>query len=250
MRKLLVLCIIIGFILIGCKDESNLYNGYIDADLTYLSGDFSGQLINLLVSRGMEVNKKQLLFQLEQLNEIRTINSGLQTQKDLIADRNQIISKLAYANINYKRQKELYADGVGSVDAVDQARQNRDVLQYQLSSSAAQIKNNEILIAQKEWQRDRKQNISPDSGIIYDTYFTDGEYVQGGQPILSLITAKNIKAIFFVSEAKLSQIKLNQKVKIYTDVSSESGKSNIKNKSNKNSNPYMIGVVSYILHSA
>lgn len=236
LHKMFILSILICLNLVGCKNQSNSYNGYIDADLVYLSSDFSGQLTNLLVTRGVAVSKKQLLFQLEQFNETRAIDSNWQTQNDLIAERGQIRSKLDYAKINYKRQKELYDHGVGSRDAVDQAHQNLDVLQYQVNSINAQIKNNEIVLQQKMWQRDRKQNIAPDVGIIYDTYFTVGEYVQGGQPVLSLITPNNIKAIFFVSESQLGQIKLNQKVKIHTDNSSKA--------------PTLVGNINYISNRA
>ncbi|HMT03492.1 MAG TPA: HlyD family efflux transporter periplasmic adaptor subunit [Burkholderiales bacterium] len=233
MHKLILLFTIL-VIFSGCTKSNKFYSGYIDADLTYLSSDFSGQLLSLQVARGEYVNKQKLLFKLEQLNETRNINSGLQNQIDLTAERDQLLSKLNYAKINYNRQNKLNKTGAGSQDAFDQAKQNLDVLLYQINSINAQIKNNEILTAQKIWQKERKQNVAPESGIVYDTYFTIGEYVQGGQPILSLITKKNIKAIFFVSEADLGKIKLNQNVIISTD----------------GNNSHYQGIISYISNQA
>lgn len=233
MYKLIAL-FISSIILSSCSNPKNLYSGYIDADLTYLSGDFSGQLLELFVARGESVTKQKLLFKLEQINETRNVYSGWQNQIDLIAERDQILSKLNYAKINYNRQKQLNAEGAGSRDAFDQAIQNLDVLKYQLNSINAQIKNNEITTAQKVWQKDRKQNVAPESGIIYDTYFTVGEYVQSGQPVLSLITKKNIKALFFIPEADLGKIKLNQPIIISTD----------------GNNTHYQGLISYISNQA
>lgn len=216
MQKLLLI-IIVNLLISSCSHYDKFYSGYIDADLTYLSGDFSGRLISLLIHRGDLVKKNQLLFQLEQLNETRNIHTSWQTQSDLIANRNQIISKLIYAKNDYHRKYELNLHEAGSTDAKEQAKQNLDVLKYQLKSIDAQIKKNEIITKQNIWQKDRKENIALESGIIYDTFFTEGEFVQGGQPVLAMITPKNIKVVFYVPEVELGKIQKNQTFKIITD---------------------------------
>lgn len=216
MQKLLLI-IIFTTLLSSCTNYNKFYSGYIDADLTYLSSDFNGRLVSLLAQRGDLVKKNQLLFQLEQLNEIRNIHTNWQTRSDLIANRNQIISKLIYAKNDYHRKYELNLYEAGSTDAKEQAKQNLDVLKYQLKSIEAQIKKNEIITEQNVWQKNRKENIALESGMIYDTFFTEGEFVQGGQPVLAMITPKNIKVVFYVPEIELGKIQKNQIFKIITD---------------------------------
>jgi len=72
--------------------------------------------------------------------------------------------------------------------------------------------------AQKKWVMTRKENSAPEAGIVFDTYYTKGEFVQAGNPVLSLVTKDHIKVVFFVPEERLAQIRLNQHVNLKTDV--------------------------------
>ena len=58
MHKLIILYFIV--LCSACKKEGSPYNGFIDADLTYLSSNFAGRLANLYVKRGQFVKKNQL----------------------------------------------------------------------------------------------------------------------------------------------------------------------------------------------
>lgn len=215
MRKIAYLSLLL--ILISCKHEGPHYNGYIDADLTYLSSDYAGRLATLDVHRGQLVKKNQFLFKLEQTTEQYSVDVNRLTHDNLLAQQQQIIDQLNYAEINYRRTSLMRKDKSASQNDVDVTKKDRDVLKDQLAAIQYQIKSNTVDIKNKEWQVNRKEGFATNPGVIFDTYYTKGEYVQAGQPVLSLITASKIKVIFFVPENDLSHIALNQKVLVSSD---------------------------------
>lgn len=215
MRKVMIIIFI--FLLISCKDKPPLYNGYIDADLIYLSSNFAGRLSDLLVSRGQSVENSQLLFKLEPARESFGVKMSQLNNNSLLSQREEILDQINYGEINYRRVTMMKKQHAASQNDIDLAKRDLDVLKNQLKSIDFQIKSGQVDTIDKQWQVDRKEGHANDNGIIFDTYFTKDEFVQAGQPILSLITKKNIKVIFFVPEKMLSNILINQKVKISSD---------------------------------
>ena len=215
MRRLALLTL--TFLMLACKEHPPQYNGYIDADLTYLSSNFAGRLDSLLVLRGQAVKKNELLFKLEQTTEYDGVAISQFNTKNLQAQRRQIISQIQYVETNYQRTSRMRKQDAASQNDLDLAKKDLDVLKSQLNAIDFQIKSSRVDIANKKWQVERKESYAPDAGMIFDTYFTKNEYVQPGQPVLSLITKEHIKVIFFVPEAELSHIHLKEKVKLSTD---------------------------------
>ncbi len=216
MLKWILLC---SFLLIvGCKDNRPQYNGYIDADLTYLSSNSAGRLSALLVHRGQHVKKNQPLFKLEQTREQYQIALSQFNQDNLMSLRKEILDQIQYNELNYQRTKRMRGDEVASQNELEVAKKDLDVLKNKLAAIDFQIKGNQAHTADKRWQLARKAGYASDAGLIFDTYFTPDEYVQAGQPVLSLITPSNIKVVFFVSEQDLSQLHLNAKVNVSSDL--------------------------------
>jgi HlyD family secretion protein len=215
MRKLAVLFFVA--LLCSCKEGEHQYNGYVDADLTYLSSNFAGRLANLLVIRGQHVDKNKLLFKLEQTNEHFGVSISQLNNKNLLTQRSVIINQIQYSEINYRRTLNMVKQHAASQNDLDVAKKELDVLRDQLKGINVQIQGSQVETSDKKWQLQRKEANATDSGIIFDTYFTKDEYVQAGQPVLSLLTQKNIKVVFFVSETRLSNILLNSKVTISSD---------------------------------
>lgn len=203
--------------LTACKKENKLFNGYIDADLVYLSSDFGGRLTELAVRRGQLVSKDQRLFQLEKTSDRYHVSMSEFNTKSLLAERAQIVSQLSYHETNYHRILGMRKENAASQSALDAALRDLNVSKQQLVDFDAKIKGSEIDTADQKWRMARKEGFAVKRGIIFDTYYTQGEFVQAGSPVLSLVTKENIKAVFFVAEAQLSQIRLNQKITIKTD---------------------------------
>lgn len=216
MRKLASL-FLITTLLCACKDGEKQYNGYIDADLTYLSSNYSGRLAELFVHRGETVHKNQLLFKLEQTSEQYAVESSHLNENNLMAQKQEILAQLHYSELNYQRTSKMRQQQSASQNDLDVAKKDIDVLNNQLKAIDFQIQASHIATSDKRWQKSRTENVTEDNGLIFDTYYTPREFVQAGQPVLSLITKKHIKVIFYAPEAELSHITLNQKIKISSD---------------------------------
>lgn len=225
MRKLILLLLV--FVLSSCHKGNNQYNGYIDADLVYLSSDSPGRLSELLVKRGQWVEKNKLLFKLEQTSEINGVKSSVYNVDSLRAQRKQIVDQLNYDAINYRRTLRMRKGDAASQNDLDVAKKELDVLKSQLTAMDFQIKSSQVDTETKQWIVGQKTNNAPDSGIIFDTYYTQDEFVQAGQPVLSLITKANIKAVFFVPEADLSKLVMNANVVIHSDANPHLAKGSI-----------------------
>ena len=80
------ICFICILLLAACHQQEKSFNGYVDADLIYLSADFGGRLVALPVQRCQLVNTKQFCTQfrshnLGRLNEL--LNSMLTSDNAL-----------------------------------------------------------------------------------------------------------------------------------------------------------------------
>jgi HlyD family secretion protein len=216
MHKLLFIGLAL-LLLTACEKKNPSFSGYVDADLVYLSADFGGRLTHLAVSKGQLVEKNQFLFKLEQTNERYNVKMSQLIYKELLTQRQQILTQLNYNKINYRRTLEMRNHNAASQNDLDAAQRDLKVSKEQLADIEIKIKNNQLDTENKKWQITRKENAAPERGIVFDTYHTKGEFVQAGDPVLSLITSNNIKAVFFIPEEKLGQLRLNEPVKIITD---------------------------------
>jgi HlyD family secretion protein len=219
MRRYLHTCCLLILILIlgSCKEHSPRYNGYIDADFTYISSDFSGQLSELAITRGQFVKKNQLIFKLEKISQEYAISTSHLSESSLSAQREEILAQLHYNEINLQRTLQMKKDHAASQNDVDVAKKELAVSKDQLISVDAQIKSAVVDTLNKKWLASRKEGHAVDAGLIYDTYYTQGEFVPTGQPVASLITKDHIKIIFFVPEKNLSQLSLGTSLKVSAD---------------------------------
>ena len=122
------------------NDATKMSDGYIDADLIYISSDFGGKLVELDASRGNFVKSGELLYQLEQTNEDNNIAASKENTANLQANLAATQNKLAYAKLNYKREAELKQQGFYSEDSLDSLKQNVQVLENEIVALKAQIK--------------------------------------------------------------------------------------------------------------
>jgi HlyD family secretion protein len=70
------------------------------------------------------------------------------------------------------------------------------------------------VLAQNDWRLAQKSVVAPAAGVIENTYFSRGEWVAAGQPVLSLLPPDKIKVRFFVPENLLGSIRVGQSVSL------------------------------------
>lgn len=87
----------------------------------------------------------------------------------------------------------------------------------QIEAQTARLEAAKASVAQREWDLAQKQLVSPEDGLVYDTLYKEGEWVQAGSPIVWLLLQDQIKVRFYIPEEKFSQVEYGQRVAVHVD---------------------------------
>lgn len=247
-------CVLISFLLAGCYGgRDNIYQGYVEGEYTYLAPVYTGRLQRLYVARGQRVTQGQRLFDLEtqpELDQYKRSQAELASQqaklKDylsgqrstvlggIIAQREQAQADLELATNNFNRNKILYQKGViprstyddslaqlkANQQRVAQFEQNlreaeQGERQFRIVEQSNEVKANEASTNQAKWQLTQKSMVAPDEGLIFNTYYTQGELIPANQAVLALLSPKNVYVVFFIPEPLRATLQLGD-VMIFT----------------------------------
>jgi HlyD family secretion protein len=107
------------------------------------------------------------------------------------------------ARQTYERAQALLKRAVGSQKAFDDAEAVLRSAEARLNSAKTRL--------------ERRRLASPVAGSVQEVYFRPGEMVQPGRPIVSILPPGNIKVRFFVSQATLPTIHIDDTVAVRCD---------------------------------
>jgi HlyD family secretion protein len=176
--------------LVGCQERSNPgYQGWVEADMIFVSPDESGRVTKLGVREGDEVKPGVQLF---------AVDDDLQR-----ADLNQNMATLANAQQTYDRAASLSKTGSGT-------QANLDAAVSALRVAEARVKTSETRLA-------RRTGFAPVGGTIQQIYFREGEMVPAQRPVLSIMPPGNMKLRFFVPEPDLPKLAIGDEVRVGCD---------------------------------
>ena len=190
MRRALAAAILACAALAGCAQNSpRVLQGWVEADLIFVSPDEQGRVEMLKVREGDRVNKGDLLF---------TLDADLQ-QSDLVVRKTAVTN----AQQSFDRAKELLTAAAGTRKTYDDAE-----------AALRQAK------ANLDWAQtrlDRRRGVSPSDGIVQQIYFRPGETAPPGRAVLSLLPPGNLKIRFFAPETRLASIHYGDTVQVSCD---------------------------------
>ena len=176
--------------LAGCKETRDPgFQGWVEADMIFVSPDESGRVIKLNVREGDEVKPGELLY---------SVDDDLQR-----ADLNQNNATLANAQQSYDRAASLRGTGAGT--------------QANLDSAVSALRVAEARVVTSQTRLDRRKGFAPIAGSIQQIYFREGEMVAAQRPVLSIMPPGNMKLRFFVPETELPKLALGDQVRVTCD---------------------------------
>jgi HlyD family secretion protein len=73
------------------------------------------------------------------------------------------------------------------------------------------------VLAQSEWRLAQRAVAAPAAGLVHDTYYTVGDWVPAGSPVVSLLPPANVKARFYVPEPQLARLQPGMDVQLACD---------------------------------
>lgn len=231
------------------------WSGYAEGDYVYVAAPVAGTLKALPVQAGDPVAAGALLFALDatagqaaraeaearvHAAEAQADNAAKGRRQDeqavVQAQLAQARAQAARTEAEWWRQKALVDQGFVSPSRLDDAatarQQARDrVAELEASlrvarlparaderaSAQAQVEAARQAERQLAWREQQATQTAPVAGLVADTFWRPGEYVQAGQPVVSLLPPEGRKARFYVAEPELGGLKIGQAVQLRCD---------------------------------
>jgi HlyD family secretion protein len=213
-NKNLILNFIIGVLLchiLNSCENKKVYHGYVEAEFKYISPTTSGILKTLNVKRGQKITKNETLFKIDDTDlNVLIKNTELEISKSK--------AKLQETSRSLYRFQELSKKNIISKADLDLKNSEFEQAVFAFESS----KQNLISLEQKLKEA---KPISESDFFVQETFFIEGEFVQAGRPVVSLLSNQNIKIRFFIPQKKL-----DKKLHSMVFISSDSCKENIEGK--------------------
>lgn len=161
--------------------------GSIETDRDVLLNAESGGLIqSVQVKEGQRVKKGQVLVQID----AQVISSSIEELK----------TAMEFAEYNYKKQKELFDQGLGSEFQVTQAKSNLDNLKSRLSGLNT--------------QRGKFSITAPFDGVVDQVYARVGAMAGPQAPVLRLVDNNEIKIVADVSERLYARLNMGMPIAV------------------------------------
>lgn len=231
------------------------WSGYAEGDYIYIAAPVAGTLRELPTQKGQTVAAQALLFSLDdqpaqaaraeadaRLDTARyqADNSAKGRRRDEIAVTEaqlaQARAQAERAQTEWQRNQQLVNQSFVSRSRLDdaataarQAQDRVDELQAALRVARLPARSDEQAAAQASrraaaqareqalWREQQAQQYAPAAGLVADTFFRVGEYVNAGQPVLALLPPERRKARFYVPEAQRGALAPGQAVSLRCD---------------------------------
>jgi len=243
-------------ILAGCSHPpANTYQGYIEGKFVYVASPQSGRLDHLAVARGETVAVKQPLFAFDREPETSAVRNAqrlLESSQSRLADletgkrppevevtRAQLMQALAQKKqadqILESDKKQYQAGGIAQTDLItteeaadasaarvreleaDLAVDALPAREQQIKAQRNQVAADRASLSETEWRLDQKKIASPRQGLVFDTLYREGEWVEAGNPVVQLLPPENMEVRFFVPETVVGKLKVGESVEVQCD---------------------------------
>lgn len=218
---------LIGFLLLAAcgRPEATTLNGYVEAELLYLSPQDAGVVSALSVREGDRVAAGDTLFTLDPARlsiaaeqaaaaaesaEARAADDGAMAQQIAEAQAALLLAEQTFA-----RSRDLVRDG-----AVPREKYDADAAALTMATAQLDRARAERAAMQGEWTSmsaaarlaDRRladlSTTAPAAGSIERIYRRPGEVVAAGEPVVALLPPENLKLRFFAPETLLARMQI------------------------------------------
>jgi HlyD family secretion protein len=191
-----------------------ILTGIVTTDEVIVSPEIQGRLQQLLVKEGDVVTNGELLAQIQPEQWQADMAFYASGEQESSADLAQAQADLENARLNFERIKDLYTNNIESVQTYDQARTAYASAQARVESVEKQI---QAAIAQKEKARvylNYTEISAPVAGIVDTRAALQGEVVNPGQAIVTLINPDDLWVRADVEETYIDRIHLGDRLQV------------------------------------
>jgi len=229
------LCFVLFFS--ACSSKNNNYDasGMFEATEVIVSAETTGKIVTLTIIEGQKVEPFELLGLIDTtqlyLQKIQLLQSKKQVgarKQDVATQLASLEEQLAYQQREKVRIESLIAAKAGNTKLLDDIKAQIAIIEKQIAAAKDNLeKNNQgvsdnagFVDAQITAVNDMLSKAyikSPVYGTVLVKYAEAGEVTTIGRPLFKVADLEHIYLRAYVTSAQLTQIKLEQPVKVYAD---------------------------------
>lgn len=231
------------------------YLGYVEGETTMVGAPQAGRLVSIDVVKGQQVMQGAVLFALDpaQLKaEVERAQAAVTTAKatrdnlltgkrpeEIEIIRAQIAqagASLSLAEKELTRASTLASTGTAAQSRLDQAQEQVKLYEQRLielkaseqvaalparepeiDAATSRVSEAEAQLAQAKEKLGDLSPVAPADARVDDVFFKAGEWVAGGQPVVSLLKPSDVTLRFFVPETVLAAAQPGRSIQFKCD---------------------------------
>lgn len=252
MKKILFALSTASMVLVtGCNKNGKDFDasGTFEAEETIVSSELSGKILSLEVSEGALLVKDSIIGTVDAANvslQQEQVEASIRALNEKTADAGPQIQLLQnqlavqQARLNNLLHEKNRVENLVKADAatgkqldditsqVDVARKEMNVTQQQIAVQKNNVatQNRSILseadplkkrVAQLKDQAGKANIVNPVTGTVITKYAETGEVTTAGKALYKIADLSSLHLRAYITGAQLSQVKLNQQVKVMID---------------------------------
>ncbi|HEV2438291.1 MAG TPA: efflux RND transporter periplasmic adaptor subunit [Verrucomicrobiae bacterium] len=212
----LILAVLAGALLYTSIQEPRriVLTGIVITDEVIVSSQIQGQLLRLWVREGDTVTNGELLAQIQPQAWQADLDFYKSSEKQAAAQLIQAQADLENTSLNFKRIEGLYSNKVESVETYDQMRTARDAARAKVASIESLMQAARAQEEKAQVQLGYTEIHSPINGIVDTRAALQGEVVNPGQAIVTLINQDNLWVRADVPETYIDQLRLGEQLPV------------------------------------
>ncbi len=201
-------------------------SGYVTARRqATVSSKITGKVIEVLVEEGMAIREGQVLARLDTATVDREIALSSAQLESARGALNEVSVRLKEAELNRRRARQLFDQGVGSRSDLDAADAAADSLAARLAAGREEVKVAERVLALRRQDREDTIIRAPFDGVAISKDAQPGEMISpvsagGGftrTGVCTLVDMKSLEIEIDVNESYIGRVKAGQKAEATLD---------------------------------
>jgi RND family efflux transporter MFP subunit len=188
--------------------------GVVTTDEVIVSPQIQGRLQRLFVKEGDTVTNGELLAQIQPQTQQADVQFYASSEQQADADLAQAQADLENARLNFERIRELYTNNVESVQTYDATRAAYESANAHVESVQKQIQAAKAQREKAAVQLGYTKIFAPTNGIVDTRAALQGEVVNPGQAVVTLINQDDLWVRADVEETYIDRIHLSDKMQV------------------------------------
>ncbi|HEY3402334.1 MAG TPA: efflux RND transporter periplasmic adaptor subunit [Ohtaekwangia sp.] len=230
----------------SCDDTGMSHDaaGSFEAVETIISAEANGKILLLNIEEGQELSPGQIIGHIDSTQIYARKLQLLQNKKAILSGRPQsgiqtdaLKKELANAVLDRDRTANLVKGGVATQKQLDDANAKVTTLQAKISAQESSLQTTTTSLNEQAGTVDAQLTevndqlnkciiTNPLKGTVLSKYAEQYEMTAPGRPLYKIADLSSIILRAYITGDQLSQVKLDQKVKVFTDDGSGGFKEN------------------------